>query len=66
MKAADVKTPSRQGSASTPARAGSGSEAWPVDGMRNVHISGQEPAMYPGVVTRGHRSNSTLKKEDSA
>ncbi|KAH6691236.1 AMP deaminase [Plectosphaerella plurivora] len=67
------KTPSRQGTivhagevVSTPTRMSSTSEAWPVDALKNVHISGQEPAIYPGVITRGHRSNSTLKKEESA
>lgn len=66
------KVPSRQGTlvhagevVSTPSRMSSTSEAWPVDAMNNVHISGQGPVMYPGVITRGHRSNSTLKKEES-
>jgi hypothetical protein len=44
----------------------SNSEAWPVEGLSNMHISGQEPAIYPGVITRGHQSSSTLKKEESS
>lgn len=34
--------------------------------MANVHLSGQEPTMYPGVVTRGHRSNSVYNKPEEA
>jgi AMP deaminase len=34
-----------------------------ADGMRDLHLSANEPRYFPGVVTRGHRKGS--KRQDS-
>lgn len=33
-------------------------QGWPSDGMADLHLSGSDPRMFPGVFTRGHRSGS--------
>jgi hypothetical protein len=37
---------------------------WSSESLRDLHMSGREPKMFPGVVTRRQRSNSTRQPED--
>lgn len=31
---------------------------WPLDSMKDVHLSGSEPRIYPGMISRRQRTNS--------
>lgn len=33
-------------------------QTWPSDGMADMHLSGSDPMMFPGIFTRGHRTGS--------
>lgn len=32
--------------------------SWPIDSMKDGHLSGSEPRIYPGMISRRHRTNS--------
>lgn len=34
---------------------------WALDGMKDMHLSGSEPRIYPGMISRRQRSNSLRK-----
>lgn len=34
-------------------------QGWTSDGMADLHLSGSDPRIFPGVFTRGHRSGSS-------
>lgn len=59
-----TSSPAMQGTHS-PHSAGAGhavptqaTNSWPIDGMKDGHLSGSEPRIYPGMISRRHRSNS--------
>ncbi|KAM5356350.1 hypothetical protein ACJ41O_002996 [Fusarium nematophilum] len=33
-------------------------QTWPSDAMADLHLSGSDPRMFPGIFTRGHRTGS--------
>lgn len=37
---------------------------WSTDSLRDLYMSGREPKMFPGVVTRRQRSGSTRQVEE--
>src|SRR5438045_1625405 len=39
--------------------------SFPIDGMRDLHLSGAEPRYFPGVVSRNHRRDSLAKERNS-
>jgi AMP deaminase len=38
-------------------------QSWPADGLRDLHLSGSEPRIFPGVVSRTQRKDSLLSKD---
>lgn len=34
---------------------------WALDGMKDMHLSGSEPRIYPGMISRRQRTNSLRK-----
>lgn len=34
---------------------------WALDGMKDMHLSGSEPRIYPGMISRRQRGNSLRK-----
>lgn len=36
----------------------SGGQSWHMDAMKDVHLSGSEPRIYPGMISRRQRTNS--------
>lgn len=32
--------------------------SWPIDSIKDVHLSGSEPRIYPGMISRRQRTNS--------
>jgi AMP deaminase len=36
--------------------------AWPVDGFTDLHLSGSEPRIFPGLVSRTQRRDSVARK----
>lgn len=42
----------------TAVAAGQPTGTWPIDGMNDLHLSGSEPRIYPGMISRRHRTNS--------
>lgn len=50
----------------TPQRMSSGAElSWPVDSMKDMHLSGREPTMLPGILTESHRSSVFRQNEEA-
>lgn len=33
-------------------------QGWPNDGIADLHLSGSDPRMFPGIFSRSHRTNS--------
>lgn len=40
-----------------------GENSWPVEGYHDRHISASEPRMFPGMVSRHHRRQSSARAE---
>lgn len=36
----------------------SGGQSWHMDAMKDLHLSGSEPRIYPGMISRRQRTNS--------
>lgn len=36
--------------------------SWPVEGFGDLHLSGSEPRIFPGIVSRNQRRDSLVKK----
>jgi AMP deaminase len=51
------------GSTVTSPRMMSREQSWPADGLRDLHLSGSEPRIFPGVVSRTQRKDSLLSKD---
>lgn len=45
---------------------GSREAAWPSEAMADLHLSGSDPRMFPGIFTRGHRTGSSRNLEQLA
>ena len=55
-----VATPQQPNSAPAPPGPGAVQSAasWPIDGMMDASLSGSEPRIYPGMISRRQRTNS--------
>lgn len=55
-------TPVQQPNPAVAPAAGPGSvqpaASWPIDGMKDASLSGSEPRIYPGMISRRQRTNS--------
>lgn len=41
-------------------------QSWPLDGLRDLHLNGSEPRIFPGVVSRTQRRDSLINQEVKA
>ena len=41
-------------------------QSWPSDALADLHLSGSDPRMFPGIFTRGHRSGSSRNLAQAA
>jgi AMP deaminase len=63
---ADMTNPNNVFQQTSPALPSSNRESsFPVEGFRDLHVSGSEPRIFPGVVSRNHRRDSLAKERSS-
>jgi AMP deaminase len=36
--------------------------SWPIDGFRDIHVSGSEPKIFPGALSRAQRRDSLARE----